>query len=91
MTQRNKNPAKPAWVEESTKKVILKKEGSFVNLIQNKVGRLHKDGVYVPIRTPSVISRSVKAKPGRVFAECKAFAKKLKKKSDRLWNIGSAT
>ena len=91
MTPSNKKPAKPAWVEESTKKVILKKEGSFVKAIQNEAGRLRKNGVYVPIKTPSVISRSTKAATGGVFAECEAFRKKLKKENGRLWSGGSAT
>ena len=77
VTPRNEKPAKPAWVEGITKKVILKKEGSFVKAIQDEVGRLRKGKIYVPIKKPTVISRSAKAKPGSVFAECEAFAKKL--------------
>ena len=33
VTPRNEKPARPAWVEEITKKVILKKEGSFVKAL----------------------------------------------------------
>ena len=91
MTSRNEKPAKPAWVEESTERVILKKKDSFVKAIQDEVVRLRKKKVYAPVKTPSVISRSAKAATGGVFAECKAFAKKLKKGSDRRWSGGSAT
>ena len=73
VTSRNKTPPKPAWVEETTKKVILKKEGSFLQAIEDEVGRLRKGEVYAPIKKPSVMLRSTKAKPGSVFAECKAF------------------
>ena len=38
VTPRNEKPLKPACVEEITKRVILKKEGSFVKVIQDKVG-----------------------------------------------------
>ena len=79
MTPRIEKPAKLAWAEEITKKVLLKKEGSFVKAIQVDVGRIRKGKVYVPIKQPSVISRSAKAKPGSLFAECEAFTKKLKK------------
>ena len=38
-----------------------------------------KGKVYVPIKKPPVIFRNAKATPESVFAECKAFAKNLKK------------
>ena len=80
MTPRNKKPGKPAWVEEITKKVILKKEGSFVKVIQEEIERLLKGKIYVPIKRPPVIPRSAEAMPESVFAECNAFAKKSKKR-----------
>ena len=61
------------------KQGIPKKESSFVKAIQDEPGRLRKGEVYVPIKKPPVISRSAKVTPGSVFAECKAFAKRLKK------------
>ena len=68
VTSENEKPAKPAWVEESTRRVIPKKKDSFVKAIQDKVGRLRKIKVYVPVKTPSVISRSAKVATGGTFA-----------------------
>ena len=79
MTSRNEKPAKPAWFEESAKKVILKKKDIFVKGIPDKVVWLRETKMYVPVQTSSVISRSAKAVTCGVFAECKAFAKTLRK------------
>ena len=75
MAPRNKKSAKTVWVDGITKKVIPKKEWGFIRVIQDKVEQLRKDKVYGPIKKPPVILRSVKAKPGSVFAECEAFTK----------------
>ena len=55
VTPRSEKPAKPAWVKEITKKIIPKKEGSFVKAIRDEVGRLRKGKVYIPIKKPPVI------------------------------------
>ena len=91
MTSRKNKLAKPAWLGGITKKVLLKKEGSFIKVIRDKVEQLRKGKVWVPTKKPPVISRSGNTKPGSVFAECKAFTKKPKKEGGQLWNGGSAT
>ena len=67
MTPRNEKSATEPWVKGTKKVVIPKKEGA------------KKKATHAPTKIPPATLKSVMAKLGRVYAECKAFANKLKK------------